>query len=132
MADGHLNKCKTCTKYDVLKHRLANIEKIREHDRSRGKLQHRIEKNERYAKSVHGRVVCSKIKKDWIDRNPLKRKAHNIVGNAIKTGKLERKPCEQCGSEKRIHAHHDDYSKPLDVAWLCSEHHKKRHADNKK
>ena len=45
MADGHLNKCKECTKSDALKHRLENLERIREYDRKRGKLAVRIASN---------------------------------------------------------------------------------------
>ena len=38
-----------------------------------------------------------------------------------------RKPCAVCGSKKFVHAHHDDYSRPLDVKWLCAMHHVKEH-----
>jgi hypothetical protein len=36
-------------------------------------------------------------------------------------------PCSICGEQKTIHAHHDDYTKPLDVIWLCRKHHQERH-----
>ena len=45
---------------------------------------------------------------------------------AIATGRLIRQPCEKCGNPK-TQAHHDDYSKPLDVRWLCVEHHVEFH-----
>ena len=59
-------------------------------------------------------------------RNPLKRRARAIVGVAIAKGRLARAPCEKCG-EQRSQAHHDDYSKPLDVRWLCRAHHDEAH-----
>lgn len=62
----------------------------------------------------------------WVDRNREKRAAHVIVGNAIRDGRLIRKPCEICGAEK-VTAHHPDYSKPLTVKWLCSKHHGELH-----
>ncbi|EEE04594.1 gene 26 protein [Burkholderia multivorans CGD2M] len=40
---------------------------------------------------------------------------------------MSRKPCEVCGAEK-ADAHHDDYSKPLEIQWLCHSHHMLRHA----
>lgn len=64
---------------------------------------------------------------NWRKRNPNKRKAHIIVTNAISLGKLVRKPCEICGNPKS-HAHHKDYSKPLEIIWLCPKHHKKIHS----
>lgn len=45
---------------------------------------------------------------------------------AVNLGKLKRMPCEVCGDPKS-HGHHEDYSKPLDVQWLCSKHHRAVH-----
>jgi hypothetical protein len=50
----------------------------------------------------------------------------SILHTAIKKGLVEKKPCEKCGDPKS-EAHHDDYLKPLDVTWLCKEHHTARH-----
>jgi len=52
--------------------------------------------------------------------------SHYLVMKAIKKGTLKRLPCEKCGNEK-THAHHSDYSKPLDVIWLCPKHHRELH-----
>lgn len=114
MADGHLNKCKECTKRDVRANRADNLEHYRAYDRERSQLPERVE-----ASRAHHL--------DWKARNPEKRKAHVIVSNAIRDGRIERRPCERCG--KKAHAHHDDYSKPLDVVWLCPVHHVARHKE---
>lgn len=53
--------------------------------------------------------------------------ATSAVYMAIKTGKLVRGPCEACGATESVHGHHDDYSKPLDVNWLCEECHPSLH-----
>lgn len=58
----------------------------------------------------------------WRLRNPIKNKAHRLVAKAIRKGELEKKPCEHCGKTE-VQAHHDDYTKPLDVKWLCKIHH---------
>ncbi len=66
--------------------------------------------------------------REWNQRNPEKRSAQKFVERALKSGVLQRKPCERCGS-MTVHAHHDDYSKPLAVMWLCPAHHKERHRE---
>ena len=59
-------------------------------------------------------------------RYPEKHKARDAVKKAKKTGKLIPDNCYICG-ETNVHAHHDDYSKPLDVKWMCAQCHHKHH-----
>jgi hypothetical protein len=58
-------------------------------------------------------------------RNPHKRAAHREVEFALRSGDLARPArCEACGKKhERIHAHHEDYDRPLDVIWLCQPCH---------
>ena len=56
-------------------------------------------------------------------RNRDKILANRAVQFAIRKGRLVRQPCEVCGCTT-VHGHHDDYSKPLEVRWLCPLHHK--------
>ncbi len=53
-----------------------------------------------------------------------KRKAWNALYYAIRKGKM-RKPCicEICGSAENTQGHHSDYSRPLDVIWVCQKCH---------
>ena len=109
MGDGHINKCKQCTKNDVGSHRKANIEKIRAYDRARG-----------------SRMPPGYLK-EYRAANEEKYKAHVLVRGAIKAGRLFKQPCFICGDEK-TEAHHPDYSSPLSVVWLCPACHKQAHA----
>ncbi len=64
--------------------------------------------------------------------NPIeveKAKARRTLQEAVKRNEIKRLPCEVCGESKKghVHAHHDDYSKPLEVRWLCPIHHKLAH-----
>ncbi len=59
-----------------------------------------------------------------------KNRARAAVTNAIQKGLLVRRPCEQCGKEP-ADGHHDDYSQPLTVRWLCRSHHRQLHEDAK-
>lgn len=127
MADGHLNKCKTCTKKDSNKYRDDNLEDVKSYDKKRNSLLHRIKARKEYAQTPPGIQAGNKAKKKWIEKNPLKAAAKCILNNAIRDGKIKKQPCERCGSTIRIHGHHDDYSKPLEVRWLCPQCHKNLH-----
>jgi len=61
---------------------------------------------------------------------PLKAKARTSVSNAIYTGKLKKGVCYVC-SDTKVHGHHNDYSKPLDVIWACPKHHGLLHRKHK-
>lgn len=51
-------------------------------------------------------------------------RAHWAVRKAIRNGELTRpSQCEACGKTARIEAAHEDYSRPLDVRWLCHSCH---------
>ena len=64
--------------------------------------------------------------KEWRLSNVDKHKAHSAVKKAMKDEKLQRLPCSICGS-LNSEAHHKDYSKPLEVTWLCRTHHMREH-----
>lgn len=61
--------------------------------------------------------------------NPEVALAHKLVSRAIVAGELQRaSECSLCGSSAfAIQAHHEDYSKPLAVRWLCAPCHKSLH-----
>lgn len=120
MADGYLGKCKDCQKKNTKEARERNPEHYKKYDQERAGTDKRKRAVARYH-ATHKPLV-NEIKKRWIQRNPEKRKAHHAVSNAIRDGKLKRQLCEVCG--KKAQAHHDDYSKPLQVRWLCTHHHK--------
>lgn len=64
----------------------------------------------------------SKYWKKW----PEKNKARCKVKVAIRNGSLKKQECCICGN-LNTQAHHDDYSKPLDVKWVCTQHHQVFH-----
>lgn len=121
--------CKDCWKAYVKRNRLVRTEQYQEYEKGRANLPHRVAARMEYAATPEGRAAMNRGRRAYLDRNPLKRAAHVATGNAIRDGRLVREPCEVCGHE-RAQAHHDDYSKPLDVRWLCVTHHKAWHREN--
>jgi hypothetical protein len=131
MADGHLNKCKDCTKNDVKKYQKANVESVREYEKKRSLEPHRVAARYEYSQTIRGRNVGNKAKQTWILRNPRKRAAQILFRNRQRYDvSLHSRPCLRCGEEK-THGHHENYDKPLEVVWLCPAHHKQRHKEMK-
>jgi len=114
MGDGHLNKCKECAKKDV------------KADYRADPLKHRAREKKRFQDPVRRAMVYGYTKKQMAE-HPEKRLAHSRVAYAVRTGKLVKQPCERCGASKLVQAHHDDYSKPLEVRWLCFPCHRIHH-----
>lgn len=118
MADGRLNKCKDCTKKDAFEHRHGRArDRVLAYDRERAKTPERKE---------HIKRVVSR----WQQDHPNRRKAHAALQYAVRVGRLTPWPAcayETC-EETKVEAHHPDYSRPLDVVWMCPAHHKQAHA----
>lgn len=91
----------------------------------RNREKKRASNNKYHAERSSGRAERTA---NWRANHPEKRAAHQAVQTAVRNGALIKSPCQVCGRAVRIHAHHDDYSKPLDVIWLCHQHHMQRHA----
>lgn len=112
MKDGHLNKCKECTKADVSASYAANREQ-----RQRSQNENKTDE-QRLERRAAGRRHRAKY--------PEKTRARLMVKRAVKSGKIVRQPCNVCG-DPQAEAHHEDYSKPLEVVWLCFKHHREAH-----
>lgn len=121
MFDGHLNKCIDCTKKDVserLAIKLKDLEWLAlERARCRAK-------QARYRKLGLAIPSSPESSKQWASRNRHKTRAQNQARRAVLSGKINRKKkCEECGKRKKLHMHHADYSKPLNVQFLCHRCH---------
>ncbi len=105
--------CKKCIRARATARRNANLEEHREYDRKRGNRQ------------------PADYLSTWRANNPRKYKAHNWINNALRDGRIMKPAtCEECPGTLQIEGHHDDYSKPTEVRWLCAACHAQWHAAN--
>lgn len=116
MADGHLGKCKTCTIAAVRLNRASKHEQYQQYEHARFK---RPARKAQVLRAQRGRRA----------KYPEKVRAANKVRWALHTGALQRGVCEVCGAAP-TEAHHDDYFKPLQVRWLCFQHHRAVHGQH--
>ena len=123
MACGHLGKCKTCTKRDVQE----RLSKVKQNPKWLAAERERCRKKQSYYRSAG--LDCKSgidVKERWNKRNPEKRSAQLMAASALKSGKIVRKYfCESCGCGGSLEKHHEDYSKPLEIIWLCRTCHGK-------
>lgn len=119
MLDGHVNKCKDCNKKDNNLNRQSKIDYYREYDRDRFYTSDK-------RKEQH-KAQCYKYSRVHADR----RYAHTKARRALLANKLIKENCLMCGDSK-TEMHHVDYSKPLEVMWLCKLCHERWHVENDK
>jgi ribosomal protein S27AE len=113
MKNGHLGKCKTCNKADVSANYRKRKPQYAAYNRER-------EPRPEYKEKAMGYQRKGRAKRPYLS------KTYSLVGRAKRDGRLNQGVCEECGSVF-VEAHHDDYSKPLDVRWLCFKHHRLLH-----
>lgn len=87
---------------------------------------------ENFKKKNFCKPCAAKYNREWRKKNPstgdqkIKDAVRKKTMREIKIGRLIRKPCEVCNYTP-AEAHHDDYMKPLDIRWLCGNHHREHH-----
>lgn len=86
------------------------------------------EKHIKYRSTKSGKEKTYKAVYKSIKKMQNKQNSRAKVGNAIRSGKLN-KPfkCSSCHKKLVVFAHHEDYSKPLNVMWLCRSCHANKH-----
>ena len=129
MGDGHLGKCKQCTKRDVRENYERRRGQYLAYERSRANAPHRVDGRKRYSKTENGKACHRRALRRQREKFPEKHSARVQLRNAVRSGRVEEMPCVKCG--KKADGHHEDYSKPLDVVWLCRSHHAERHRELK-
>jgi len=92
------------------------------------------ENNLRMTRQYYSKNVDRQIERvrNYRERHKKRAAAFVAVSSKTRTGRIK-KPgiCSQCGSGGIIHAHHEDYNKPLEVEWLCQKCHKKLHREKR-
>jgi hypothetical protein len=121
--DGLHSQCRECNSHYWREHR-------KEHADHKRKWR---EVNPEREKAMYSRASAKRDNtgrsRAWRRQNPEKHSAQQIAQTARRRGDLIPQSCEVCGSEK-VHMHHDDYSKPLDVRWFCARHHARHEGRN--
>lgn len=121
-------RCKECHKAEVRRNRAERSEQYRLYEKMRFKRDpHRNEANKAYAKTPKGKASHAAATKKRNSLNPLKRAANVILGNAVRSGRvIKPEECSKCARippRRQLHGHHEDYTKPLDVVWICASCH---------
>jgi len=147
-ADGFRPDCKACANTRQKKYRIKNklaIAAASKLYRDQNKVylaqkakEYRTDNTEKVklARVKYYSENSEKIKKksrEYKVSNPAKVIAQGVLNRTIAAGKLYRpEECERCGSKCFPHGHHYDYSKPLEVIWLCvSCHMREHHSDGR-
>lgn len=101
------NVCKECAKAAAGARRDAKREEIRAYDRLRSR------RPERYAMQLAHAQAYGK-------RHPRRRVAYVQLCKAVKEGRIDKPDsCVVCRKKGTIQGHHDDYTRPYDVVWVC-------------
>ena len=86
--------------------------------------QERDKPGQRYCRSCHAeymrenRVPYSKMTEEQRNKSRVRAYANMY----LKRGKIVRQDCFVCDGPSD-HMHHEDYSRPLDILWLCKKCH---------
>lgn len=132
MQDGHINVCKICHNKRSVNWAKQNRERINTVTRKRRQtLEAKLARKYEH-KSEQAIIARREAVQRYRLKQPYVSAAHRFVRLAIEKGLMTRpQNCSVCNTYGLIEAHHDDYSKPEVVRWLCKACHEEWHRKNK-
>lgn len=126
--------CETNSLYCIEnKHIMKQNNKKREFKTTCSKCSNDLEANRvgkaRYCLSCHNDYMKTNRKKhsELTEEQKLKANCRSYLNVYLKRGKIIKGNCIKCNSTEKVEAHHHDYTKPLDVIWLCRICHLNEH-----
>jgi len=99
--------CVECNRENVKKQAQITPDRVRANKLRSGRKQNQVKLDRREAATGHR----------WLSQ---------MIRDAVRNKVIFKTPCEVCGCAK-VEGHHVDYSKPLQVIWLCRKHHSEVH-----
>lgn len=126
---GYDSKCKDCAKAMIKAARERNPEHYREFDRQRAMRPDRVAARKAYRATASGKEAVKRAHRAYERKQPERHYARIALGHAVRDGKVFQWPiCAVPTCDCYIvEGHHPDYSRPLDVVWLCNKHHREVH-----
>lgn len=144
--DGRQNFCRNCQR----QHHIENVDRERAHakawvDRNRERhYEHtrawakrnpkKVSEFNRKFRELRPEVAVANNKR-YKERYPEKIEARRITKAALLRGELAKPDhCERCLEPKeprQLDGHHEDYSKPLEVRWVCRQCHTDIHTEKR-
>lgn len=119
--DGYNHTCSKCNTQRVSEWLAKNKSWYYDYSRDKKNANHRI-----YTRSEKGKKMqLLKVRRMKL-KFPEKWSARSKLRYEVKMGRIKKLSCQVCGDIKS-EAHHKDYSKPLEVMWLCKKHHREQH-----
>jgi hypothetical protein len=88
---------------------------------------------QRYCKCCHAQYMRQTRKKysELSSEQKMKSNARSYLHSYIKRNKVQKSFCFKCDAPI-AEAHHNDYSKPLEIVWLCRKCHLEHHRNTGK
>jgi hypothetical protein len=129
MRSGLNSHCKACRRAATGRYFRENKEACLEKLRLKNRETYKPGQKRSRQSPSRSRQTRTEYQRQYRAQHGERARARKAVMTAIANGTLTPKPCERCGFGLGVHAHHEDYSKPLDVNWLCQTCHGHRHRE---
>ena len=131
---GKKSKCKSCAKEQKRIWAESNRDRINKGNRRRYLQNIESEREHRRAYRLSDKRIdiTRNMVIQYAKNNPEKARAGSAIHNELRSGRMVKPSvCEHCGNEPEkthiLQGHHSDYTKPLEVVWLCPRCHAIEH-----